>query len=257
MRKIIDLAHGPASEEPESALRAKGEFNTILRRSDMRELVGVYGSGGCGRGILPLIRDELRETSARLVFIDDGATCRSINGHEVLTWQQFLTEPATQRSACLAIASPEARYNLAEQCHANGIKLRGARAHNVVQMDEAEIGEGACLSPFVTITSNVRIGRCFHANLYAFVEHDCIIGDFVTLAPGAKCNGNIVIEDFAYIGSGAVIKQGQPGHPLVIGHGATVGMGAVVTKSVAAGSTVAGNPAAPLVPRTRHGARQV
>jgi acetyltransferase-like isoleucine patch superfamily enzyme len=103
---------------------------------------------------------------------------------------------------------------------------------NVVVMDDVVIGEGALLSPFVTLTSNIRIGRFFHANLYSYVEHDCVIGDFVTFAPGVKCNGNIVIEDHAYIGAGAVIKQGKPSQPLVIGRGAVVGMGAVVTKNV-------------------------
>ena len=110
-------------------------------------------------------------------------------------------------------------------------------------MDEAEIGEGAALSPFVTITSNIKIGKCFHANLYSYVEHDCVIGDYLTFAPGVKCNGNVHIEDHAYIGTGAVIKQGTPDKPLIIGKGAVVGMGAVVTKSVPAGVTVVGNPA--------------
>lgn len=41
-------------------------------------------------------------------------------------------------------------------------------------------------------------GRHFHANLYSYVEHDCVIGDFVTFAPGVKCNGNVVVEDYAY-----------------------------------------------------------
>ena len=72
------------------------------------------------------------------------------------------------------------------------------------------------------------------------------MGDFVTFAPGVHCNGNVVVEDHAYIGTGAILKQGQPGQPLVIGKGAVVGMGAVVTKSVAPGATVVGNPARPL-----------
>ena len=53
-------------------------------------------------------------------------------------------------------------------------------------MDAVEIGDGAFLSPFVTVASNVQIGWHFHANLYYYVEHDCIIGDFVTFAPGVK-----------------------------------------------------------------------
>jgi len=105
------------------------------------------------------------------------------------------------------------------------------------------IGKGCILSPFVTLTSNIQIGQHFQANLYSYVEHDCEIGDFVTFAPAVKCNGNVKIEDHAYIGAGAVIKQGEPGKPLVIGVGAVVGMGAVVTKSVAPGEKVVGNPA--------------
>ena len=113
-------------------------------------------------------------------------------------------------------------------------------------MPGTRIGAGAILCPFVTLTSNIRIGEHFHANLYSYVEHDCVIGDFVTFAPGVQCNGNVLIEDHAYIGAGAILRQGRPDSPLVIGRGAIVGMGAVVTRNVAPGSTVVGNPARPL-----------
>lgn len=99
----------------------------------------------------------------------------------------------------------------------------------------------------MTLTSDIKIGQHFHANIYSYVAHDCVIGDYVTFAPNVKCNGNIIIEDHAYIGTGAVLKQGTPDNPLVIGSGAVVGMGAVVTKSVPANTTVIGNPAKPLI----------
>jgi acetyltransferase-like isoleucine patch superfamily enzyme len=73
--------------------------------------------------------------------------------------------------------------------------------------------------------------------------HDCTIGDFVTLAPGALVNGAVEIGDGAYVGAGAVIKQGAAGAPRRIGAGAVIGMGAVVTRDVADGETVVGNPA--------------
>jgi acetyltransferase-like isoleucine patch superfamily enzyme len=103
------------------------------------------------------------------------------------------------------------------------------------------------LSPFVTLTSNIEIGRCFHANLYSYVEHDCRIGDFVTFAPAVRCNGNVHVHDHAYVGTGALLRQGTKERPLVVGEGAVVGMGAVVTRDVPPGATVVGNPARPLV----------
>ena len=211
----------------------------------MKALFGVYGSGGCGRGIMPLLRDQLREADASLVFIDDSPQ-GSINGLEVWPWRRFLEEPADSRAACLAVASSRIRERLFDQCVEAGVEVVAVRAPNVVEMDDVEIGPGALISPFVTLTSNIRIGRAFHANLYSYVEHDCRIGDFVTFAPGVHCNGNVHIHDHAYIGTGAVIRQGTPEQPLTIGKGATVGMGAVVTKDVPAGTTVVGNPARPL-----------
>jgi len=209
----------------------------------MTALIGVYGAAGCGRGVMPLLRAQVQGSATRLVFIDDGAQAAMINGHDVVDWPGFLALPADSRAVTLAIAAPALREKLALRCAAAGVPLFEARAANVVQMDDVILGDGACLSPFVTLTSNIRIGRAFHANIGSYVEHDCVIGDFVTFAPGVKCNGNVVIEDHAYIGTGAVIRQGQPGKPLTIGRGAVVGMGAVVTKDVPAGATVVGNPA--------------
>jgi sugar O-acyltransferase (sialic acid O-acetyltransferase NeuD family) len=210
-------------------------------------LYGIFGAGGCGRGIMPLVRNQLRSLldrgEADLVFVDQNPSGTNLNGHRVITYERWMAESAIKRYGCLAIANGQTRQRLAAQCVADGVEFFEVRAATVLQMDEVLLGEGAVLSPYVTLTSNIRIGRHFHANLYSYVEHDCIIGDFVTFGPGVKCNGNVVIEDYAYIGAGAVIKQGKSNAPLVIGRGAIVGMGAVVTKSVAARTTVVGNPA--------------
>ena len=211
-----------------------------------RSIYAVYGASGCGRGIMPLARAQLRAqgiASDQLVFIDDTPMTVSLNGQRVLTYAEFLATDADDRYAVLGIANSSTREALAQRCAEDDVIPWSVAADNVVTMDDVVVGEGAVLSPFVTLTSNLRIGRHFQANLYSYVEHDCTIGDFVTFAPGVKCNGNIQIQDHAYIGAGAVIKQGQPGRPLVIGHGAVVGMGAVVTRSVPPGATVVGNPA--------------
>ena len=210
------------------------------------DLFAIYGASGHGRETMPLARLQLAAagvTADRLVFVDDALGSAHLNGHRLLSYADFLAEPARQRYAVLAIADSAVREKLATRLAEDGVHAWTVQAPNVVCLDAVDLGEGAILSPFVTLTSNLRIGRYFHANVGSRVAHDCVIGDFVTFAPGVHCNGNVVIEDHVYIGAGAIIKQGFPGKPLTIGRGAVVGMGAVVTKDVVASTTVIGNPA--------------
>ena len=212
----------------------------------MKPLYAIYGASGCGRGVMPLARDQLKKNDMpldRLVFVDDNLKEKFVNGQRILTYSEFIRAEASEYQVAIAIADSSQREKLAKRCLSDGVLPWSLSASNAVMMDDVKIGDGSILSPFVTLTSNIRIGRHFHANIYSYVEHDCVIGDFVTFAPAVKCNGNIVIEDHAYIGAGAVIKQGEPGKPLMIGLGAVVGMGAVVTNNVAPGDMVVGNPA--------------
>ena len=211
-----------------------------------KPIYAIYGASGCGRSLMPVARQQLQRDglTAELYFIDDRFDQPTVwNGHPAVNYASFQQLQASSKHVVIAIANSRIREKIALQLQQDEIKMWSICADNVVLMDEVDLGEGSALSPFVTVTSNIRIGMCYHANLYSYVEQDCLIGDYVTFAPGVKCNGNIHIHDHAYIGAGAVIKQGTPNQPLVIGQGAVVGMGAVVTKSVPAGVTVVGNPA--------------
>lgn len=214
-------------------------------------LIGIYGASGFGREVLPLVREQLKGSGAEFVFIDDGEVPNVLNGFPVLSYSEFQTREAGEKKVVFAIANSGIREKLAEKCGKDGIQTLSVKADNVVTLDQVEVGTGSILCHFTQLTSNIRIGKHFHANIYSYVAHDCVIGDYVTFAPAVRCNGNIVIEDHAYIGTGAVIKQGTPTKPLVIGRGAVVGMGAVVTKDIPPGVTVVGNPAKIFEPNKR------
>ncbi|MFS0724042.1 hypothetical protein [Paenibacillus sp. 1P07SE] len=96
----------------------------------------------------------------------------------------------------------------------------------------------------VRFTSSISYGRFGIYNPNCTVSHDCEIGDYATIGPGANLCGNVRLRDGVYVGAGAVIL---PGHPvlgkLTLGDNAIIGAGAVVTRSVPARSTVKGNPA--------------
>jgi len=176
----------------------------------------VYGASGFGREIMPLARQQLTISESHpweLVFLDDSPRASEQNGHRVLRYDDWLDEPAEARCVTIGIASGRVREQIAERCTSDGVGFLDVRAANVVVLDDVVIGAGAIFAPFVTVTSNVRIGRQFHANIYSYVAHDCVIGDYVTFAPSVHCNGNVTVEDHAYIGTGAILRQGKPGQP--------------------------------------------
>ena len=207
----------------------------------MKQLIGIYGASGFGKELLPLVREQYRD--AQLCFVDDGSQDNELNNYRVYTYTEYLALSNADKAVVLAIADSKIREVLEVKCAKDKVSILSLKASNSIVLDNVEIGEGSVLCHFTQLTSNIKIGKQFQANIYSYIAHDCVIGDYVTFAPRVSCNGNIHIHDHAYIGTGAVIKQGTPDKPLIIGKGAIVGMGAVVTKDVPAGAVVIGNPA--------------
>lgn len=220
---------------------------------DKPEIYGIIGAGGFGREVMPVARQmiatlkDFKFEQYNLVFVVENLKEQIIvNGHKVIDASDFIKMESSKKFFNIAISNYNARERIAEKMYNSGIQPFQIKASNAVILDNNDIGEGAILCPFTTITSNAKIGRFFHSNIYSYVAHDCVIGDFVTFAPSVHCNGKVEIEDYAYIGTGVVIKQGTNERPITIGKGSVIGMGAVVTKSVPPFTTVIGNPSVEL-----------
>lgn len=82
------------------------------------------------------------------------------------------------------------------------------------------------------IGDNVKIDSLVH------IGHDVYLGRNVEITAGVIVAGFVVIEDGAYVGINATIRNRRD-----IGRNAFIGMGAVVTKNVESDVTVVGNPA--------------
>ncbi len=137
---------------------------------------------------------------------------------------------------------------------------RDVRIHRFVNLYGCEIGDETRVGTFVEIQKGARVGARCKISSHTFICEGVEIEDEVFVGHGVmfindrrpratRADGTpqteedwtlerTVVRRGASIGTNATILGG-----LEIGERATVGAGSVVTKSVPAGATVAGNPA--------------
>jgi UDP-2-acetamido-3-amino-2,3-dideoxy-glucuronate N-acetyltransferase len=144
------------------------------------------------------------------------------------------------------------------------------KIHPMADVQSESIGLGTSIWQFCVVLPEAQIGNECNICSHCFIENDVIVGDRVTVKCGVQLWDGLRIENDVFIGPNVtftndmqprskqypevfyqtIIREGAsiganatilPG--IEIGQGAMVGAGAVVTKSVAAGLTVVGNPA--------------
>ena len=207
----------------------------------MKEIFGLVGAGGYGRETINYISSHKNKLD--IYFIDNDLSGTIVNEIEVINEENFNSIKSEVRYFNISIASPQRRKEIANRFISKGCVPLSLRSPTFTNHGFNKIGNGSIFSDFTIISPNAIIGDFFHANRYSQIAHDVIIGDYVTFAPLVQCNGNVIIEDNVYVGTGALIKNGSTKDPLIIGKNSVIGMGSVVLKDVSSNSTVVGNPA--------------
>lgn len=97
---------------------------------------------------------------------------------------------------------------------------------------------GVMIAPNVTINAFAKIGIGAICNTYSIIEHECVIGDFAHVAPGAVLCGNVKVGENSLVGAKSVVREN-----ITIGKNVIIGAGSVVVKNIPDNVKVAGNPA--------------
>lgn len=141
--------------------------------------------------------------------------------------------------ALLGVGANAARLALADRLLGAGLELAPLVAATATVPPDARLGPGSVVLEHAHVGPGAVLGRACVVNTGAVVEHDCDLGPAVHAAPGAVLTGGAVCGECVLVGAGATVLPGMR-----VGAGATVAAGAVVTRSVKAGLTVRGVPAA-------------
>ena len=143
----------------------------------------------------------------------------------------------------VCVGESAARRHIADRiAAAGGHTVSLYRVQGAISPD-VSVDEGSLIAYPVFIGAATRIGRYVQVMPLASIGHDCALGDFVTVSPSAVISGHVIVEEESFVGANATIVNGTAERPLRIGRGVRIHAGAVVTRSVADGCRVAGNPA--------------
>jgi sugar O-acyltransferase (sialic acid O-acetyltransferase NeuD family) len=206
----------------------------------------IFGAGGFGREVASWAgRARWQDEGfSAVAFIDDNAPAVELNGRPVLGLAQAV-ERYPGAYVIATVGDPRLRERLIGKALEAGLVATVPLVHPNVEYDHDNVrfAEGVVVCAGSILTVNIAVEAHAQINLDCTVGHDAVIGAYSTLSPGVHISGNVTLEPYAFIGTGAVTVNGHPGRPLRIGTGAVVGAGAVVTKDVPGGVTVTGVPA--------------
>ena len=209
-------------------------------------VLAIFGAGGHAREIAWLARQCWGEKLTLTFLIDqDTPPDPERNGIAVMQLREYADRYAGSLIA-VAIGDPHLREQCVRKCAAAGFDFVSLVHPRTEVSPWVTVGPGTIVFAGSVLTTNIAIGQHVHVNVGCTISHDADIGDFSTLSPGVHLAGWVTLGRRVFLGTGAVVKNGANGRPIVIGDDAIIGAGACVVGDVKKNEKVAGVPARPI-----------
>lgn len=203
--------------------------------------LAILGASGHGKVVA-----DIAETCGweEINFFDDANTTKgATNGCWPIAGRLsdfILSSYDSYNAVIVAIGNNEIREKICEDLMARHIPLATLIHPAAIVSRYAQINPGSVVVAGAVVNAYSIVGRGAIINTNSSIDHDCCLGNYVHISPGAHLAGGVSIGDKSWIGIGACVKQ-----QITIGNQVIVGAGSVVVKNISNNMTVAGVPARP------------
>ncbi|GAB5404472.1 MAG: acetyltransferase [Aureliella sp.] len=207
--------------------------------------IAIIGFGGHAHVVRSALLASGRDVLAATCLDPAGCGEPPVAGLTLHTDESLVrAHSANEIDLCLGLGTVNAdsemghRQEVVKYFTRLGYKFVGVRHPTAWICSTADVAVTAQVHAGVVIQPGAVVQDFAIVNTKASVDHDCRVGKYCHIAPGATLSGNVELSDYAHVGTGASIIQG-----VAVGVGAMVGAGATVVRSVADGVCVVGTPA--------------
>jgi sugar O-acyltransferase (sialic acid O-acetyltransferase NeuD family) len=209
----------------------------------VRELL-LVGAGGFGRETAEAVRaiNQRNESWKLLGFLDEAPV---LQGGEVDGLPVLGPIDAVDRypDAALTVCTGHPRNYFSRKRIVRRLGLDPARYATLVHPGAAlatstAVGPGSVVLAGVVTTAAVQLGAHVAVMPGVVLTHDDVVADYATFGAGARLAGRVRVDEGAYVGSGALVRENR-----TIGAWSLVGMGSVVLDDVPPGEVWVGVPA--------------
>ncbi len=203
----------------------------------------VIGGGGHAKVIVSILK---KLKSYRILGYTDLENRGALLSVPFIGCDDKLTQLRCEYSRCTAVigigmlndSGKLKRAEVFQLLKSLGFEMPPIVSPDALVNEEVKIGIGTVVMDGVVVNSGTSVGNGVILNTHCSVEHDCEIGSFTHIAPGAILSGGVVVGREVLVGANAVVCQNK-----LIGDGCVIGAGAVVTTDCTDSGTYVGVPA--------------
>jgi sugar O-acyltransferase (sialic acid O-acetyltransferase NeuD family) len=192
----------------------------------------IYGAGGHAKAVMEMVQAIGAFRIAGIIDDNAALTGNSVLGIPVLGTRDVLPQ-LVEKGVRLAangvggIIDINIRMKLFELLTGYGFAFPILRHPRATVEPSAQIYDGVQVFANAYVGSSAILHEKCMINTGAIVSHDCEIGSFTHIAPGAMLAGHVHVGEKALVGMGVTTMIG-----IKIGSGARVGNGAVLLADV-------------------------